>query len=148
MDYDFIRQYRQLLPELENVPEPGSFMSGRSLGGSVAGDVARRSTASDMIRSQFNENEARKNQLTPNEVEAIKGADYLDGLINAIAPFALGGDVARTFGNAAGRAGTSAAGYLPRVVDGKLDVNDYVRSIARLLTAPGFSTVLDMLKKK
>ena len=148
MDYEFIKQYRQLLPELENVPEPGSFVSGRSLGGGIAGDVSRRSMASDLIKSQFNENEARKNQLTPNEIEAVRGADYLDGLINAIAPFALGNGVASTFNNAAGRAGTSAAGYLPRVVDGKLDVNDYVRSIARLLTSPGFSTVLDMLRKK
>lgn len=148
MDYEFIKQYRQLLPELENVPEPGSFMSGRSLGGSVAGDVARRSTASDMIRRQFNENEARKNQLTPNEIEAIRGADYLDGLVKAIAPFALGGGIASKFDNAADRAGAAAAGYLPRVVNGKLDTNDYVRSIARLLTSPGFSTVLDMLRRK
>ena len=129
MDYEFIKQYRQILPELENVPEPGSFMSGRSLGGSVAGDVARRSTASDMIMRQFNENEARKNQLTQNEVEAVRGADYLDGLVKAIIPFALGNGAASAFNNVAGRAGTSAAGYLPRVVDGKLDTNDYVRSI-------------------
>ena len=146
MDYEFIKQYRQLIPELENVPEPGAFVSGKSLGGNATGKAT--SNASDMIMRQFYENEARKNQLTQNEVEAVKGADYLDGLVKAIIPFALGNSAASAFNNAAGRAGSSAAGYLPRVVDGKLDANDYVRSIARLLTAPGFSTVLDMIKKK